>query len=211
MEKDLDWLGDLRWKGYPHPLRESPVQETPKPPKPAVDPRLGELARENEALRARLEQMARLAPEFERRLSEAGASYEAAALEAESKLRDAALEKERLAGELESLKAELSRLTARDAAREGDLSLERERRADAEKALLDARRRAEELAAQTEQARAAAAEQQGALAELRRQAAAQNERLLQSKALTDQDIRLLRQEMREFLAKFHRLSDPPAR
>ena len=40
-----------------------------------------------------------------------------------------------------------------------------------------------------------------------RQAAAQNAHLLQSKALTDEDIHLLRSEMREFLAKFHRIQD----
>ena len=42
---------------------------------------------------------------------------------------------------------------------------------------------------------------------LRRQASAQNEHLVQSKALTDEDVRMLRQEMREFLAKFHRIQD----
>lgn len=213
-DQDLEWLGDLRWQGYPrlHPMRDvasaPPAEGPPTPPViPPPDPRLGELARDNEALRARIEALGRLAAEFERRLSEAGANYEGALLEAESRLRDAALERQHLAGELEAAKAEGVRLTARDAARESDLRLERERRADAEKALLDARRKSEELELEAESLRAEAAGRAGALAELRRQASAQNDRLIQSKALTDEDVRLLRQEMREFLAKFHRIQD----
>lgn len=217
---DPDWLGDLRWHGYPRlePMPdasarapagvEAPLPAAPRRPAPAAaDPRAEDLARENETLRARLRELARLAGEFERRLSEAGASYEAAVLEAESKLRDAALERERLSGELSAARDELSRAEAREAGRDADLRLERERRADAERALAEARRKSEERGAQAESLRAAAAEQVGRVEELRRQAAAQNDRLLQAKALTDEDVRLLRQEMREFLAKFHRLQD----
>ncbi len=215
---DPDWLGDLRWHGYPR-LEPTPDASARAPagveaalparrPSPAAaDPRAEDLARENEALRARLRELARLAGEFERRLSEAGASYEGAVLEAESKLRDAALERERLTGELSAARDELSRAEAREAGRDADLRLERERRADAERALAEARRKSEERGAQAESLRAAAAEQAGRVEELRRQAAAQNDRLLQAKALTDEDVRLLRQEMREFLAKFHRLQD----
>ena len=213
-DQDLDWLGDLRWQGYPHLKPASGLSAPPEgdrrplePEKSASDPRLAELARENEALHARIEGMSRLAAEFERRLSDAGAAYEGAVLEAESRLRDAALERERLAGEFEAAKAEGGRLTARDAAREADLRLERERRADAEKALLGARRKAEEFELEAERLRAQAAGHAAVLEELRRQAAASNAHLLQSKALTDEDIRLLRSEMREFLAKFHRIQD----
>lgn len=231
--EDTDWLGDLRWNGYPslRPVRDVASSEPgPAPREPGAtraaghdakhppakaslrtDPRLSEFARENESLRARLEQLARLAPEFERRLSEAGAAFEDAALEADSRLRDSALERERLTGELEAAKTGVSRLAARDASREADLRLERERRAEAEKALLDARRKLEELSAEVERLRATASEQAGTLAELRLQASSQNERLVQSKALTDQDVRLLRSEMRDFLAKFARLPGPSAR
>ena len=206
-DQDLDWLGDLRWRGYPHlqPLRDvasSAAADEPPPPE-----KNRELAQENETLRARIHALSRLAAEFERRLSEAGAAYEGAALEAESRLRDAALEGQHLAGELEAAKAEGARLTSRDASREADLRLERERRADAEKALLDARRKAEESEIEVGRLRSEAAGNAGALEELRRQASTQNERLLQSKALTDEDVRLLRSEMREFLAKFHRIQD----
>jgi hypothetical protein len=179
------------------------------PPEPKSDARAGVLAAENEMLRARIESMSRLAPEFERRLAEAGAAYEGALLESESRLRDAALERQRLAGQLDAAKAEGARLAARDAAREADLRLERERRADAERGQIEARRRAEELSREAEQLRSASASLEGTMAELRRQASAQNERLVQSKALTDEDVRLLRQEMREFLAKFHRIQDSP--
>ena len=213
-DKDLEWLGDLRWRGYPHlqPVRDVAfIPSTEEPPSPSVnpapDPRLDELARENETLRARNEAMGRLAAEFERRLAEAGAAYEGAALEAESRLRDAALERQHLAGELAAAKEEGSRLTARDAGREADLRLERERRSDLDKALLGARSKAEELELEAERLRTEAAGHAGALAELRRQATTQNDRLLQAKALTDEDVRLLRQEMREFLAKFHRIQD----
>lgn len=212
-DQDLEWLGDLRWRGYPHllPVRDAvpsaPAAEAPPPETPAADPRLAEVSRENESLRARIEAMGRLAAEFERRLGEAGAAYESAALEAEARLRDGALERQRLAGELDAAKEEGARLTARDAAREADLRLERERRSDLEKALLDARRKAEEAGSEAERLRTEAAGHAGALAELRRQAATQNDRLLQAKALTDEDVRLLRQEMREFLAKFHRIQD----
>ena len=212
-DQDLDWLGDLRWQGYPHlkPARDlvAPPEggPPPSPEKSPSDPRLDELARENEALRARIEGLSRLAGEFERRLSEAGAAYEGSVLEAESRLRDAALERERLAGELEAAKAEGGRMAARDAAREADLRLERERRGDAEKALLAARRKAEEFELEAERLRTKEAAHAGVLEELRRQAAAQNAHLVQAKALTDEDIHLLRSEMREFLAKFHRIQD----
>jgi chromosome segregation ATPase len=214
-----DWLGDLRWRGYPRlegvrdaasaaPAGGDPPRPRRAPPEEAdPDPRLAELGRENEALRARLDGLSRLAAEFERRLSDAASTYEAAVLEAESKLRDATLERERLSGELEAARDEQARSAAREAGREADLRLERERRADAERALTELRRKHEERAAEAERLRAAASEHAGMLAELRRQAGAQNERLLQAKALTDEDVRLLRQEMREFLAKFHRIQD----
>jgi predicted nucleic acid-binding Zn-ribbon protein len=213
---DPDWLGDLRWRGYPRmePVRDASALPTGDVPprarraaEPESDARLAELARENEGLRARLEALSRLAAEFERRLTDAGTAYESAVLEAESKLRDASLERERLTGELEAARDELARSAAREAGRDADLRLERERRADAERALAEARRKSEERAAEAERVRAAASEQTGQLAELRRQAAAQNERLVQAKALTDEDVRLLRQEMREFLAKFHRIQE----
>lgn len=213
-DPDLNWLGDLRWRGYPRlqPVRDVASQsEAPKRDAPAAppDPRLAELARDNEALIARVESLGRLAAEFERRLSEAGTAYEGAVLEAESRLRDAELERQRLTGELDAAKAEVARLTSRDATREADLRLERERRADAEKAVLTARRELLELSAATERVRAEAAGHEGALAELRRQASEHNERLIQSKALTDEDVRLLRQELRDFLAKLHRIQDSP--
>jgi hypothetical protein len=209
-DSDLEWLGDPRWQGYPHLTAVRDAASAPEPapsarPEPPPDPRVGVLAAENEALRARLESMSRLAQDFDRRLAETGAAYEGAILEAESRGRDGALARQRLAGELDAAKAEGARLTARDAAREAELRLERERRADAERALLEARRRAEELSLETERLRAETAKQEGTLIELRRQASAQNERLIQSKILTDEDVRLLREEMREFLAKLHRL------
>lgn len=211
---DPDWLSELRWSGAPRleAARDFSAipEDAPSAPREKAakaDPRLAELARENEALRARLEGLLKKAAEFERCLADAGTAHEIAVMQADSRLRDAALEKERLEGELEAARAETARLSARDASRESDLRLERERRADSEKALTDARRRLTDLTAEAEALRATAAEQAGALGELRRQAAGQNERLLQSKALTDQDIHLLRQEMREFLAKFHRIQE----
>jgi chromosome segregation ATPase len=215
-DRDPDWLGELRWQGYPRmaPRRDASAipEDAPRaaPQEKAAsapDPRLGELAKENEALRGRLDALLKLASEFDRRLADAATAHEVAVMQTESRARDAALERERLAGELEAAKAECARLAARDAAREADLRLERERRSDSEKALGDARRRLGELSAQEEHWRAAAAEQAGALAELRRQASAQHERILQSKALTDQDVHLLRQELRDFLAKFHRIQE----
>jgi chromosome segregation ATPase len=209
-----DWLGELSWRGYPRlePIRDAASQAeagAPGAPKPRrlTDARAETLARENEALRAKIDSLSRLVSEFERRLSEAGSAYEGAALEADSARRTAELERERVGGELASLKAELARREAREAAREAELSLERDRRADAEKALLEARRRLNDLEAELAKARSRAAELAGSIGELRRQADASNERLLQAKALTDQDVALLRQEMREFLAKFHRIQD----
>ena len=213
--KDLDWLGDMRWQGYPRletvrdlgPNAGQGPPSTPRRRDVPTDPRALELSRENEALRARLEELSRLSAEFDRRLSEAGTAYEGAMLETESRLRDAVLEREHLSGALQAAKAEAALLTARDAAREADLRLERERRSDAEKALAEARRRLETLVADTEHLRSSSAEQAGALAELRRQASSQNERLFQAKVLTDQDVALLRQEMRDFLAKLHRIQE----
>jgi len=213
--KDLDWLGDMRWQGYPRleavrnlgPDAGEGPPSAPPPKSAATDPRVLELSRENEALRSRLEELSRLSAEFDRRLGEAGAAYEGAMLETESRLRDAVLEREHMSGALQAAKAEASLLTARDAARESDLRLERERRGDAEKALAEARRRLETLVAETEHLRSSSAEQAGALAELRRQASSQNERLFQAKVLTDQDVALLRQEMRDFLARLHRIQE----
>ncbi len=213
--KDLnDWLGDLRWQGYPRlePIRDtaSRVEAEPEPaPKgrTVTTARVEALARENEGLRAKIETLAGLVTEFERRLSEASSAYEGAALESDSARRSVELENARLTGELESARAELARREARELAREADLSLERDRRADAEKALFEARRRINDMEPELTATRNKGAELSGSISELRRQAAASNERLLQAKTLTDQDVQILRTEMREFLARFHRIQD----
>lgn len=208
-----DWLGDLNWKGYPRlvPVRDVaalPDDGLPAPrPRRGVDLRAETLARENEALRAKLAAMAGLVSEFERRLAEAASSYEGAALESDSARRSAELENARLGGELESARVELSRRESRELSRESDLALERERRADSEKALVEARRRLNDLEADLAAARNKASELAGSVGELRRQASASHERLLQAKTLTDQDVQILRAEMREFLAKFHRIQE----
>lgn len=206
--------------GYPRlsPIRDVTVADEPAPAGPR--PRKGGavraesllrdkdlLIRENEALRAKADALAGMAAEFERRLSEAASSYEGAALDADSARRSAELDNARLAGELESAKAELGRREARELARESELTLERERRADCEKALLEARRRVNDLESELAATRSKGAELSGSVGELRRQASASNERLLQAKALTDQDVQILRTEMREFLAKFHRIQE----
>lgn len=211
-EEKADWLADVRWQGYPKlaPIKDvASAPDEPGAPRPrrGADVRAETLARENEALRRKLEAMTAMVSEFERRMAEAASAYEGAALEAESARRSAELETARLAGELESAKAELARRDARDLSRDADLTLERERRADLEKALLDARRRVNDLEGETASARAKSAELAGSIGELRRQAAAANEKSIQAKALTDQDVQLLRQEMREFLAKFHRIQE----
>ncbi|MBI2385693.1 MAG: hypothetical protein HYV14_06735 [Elusimicrobia bacterium] len=212
-EDSMDWLGELSWQGYPRlaPIRDvtAAADAAPDVPRPRKggDVRVETLARENEALRAKLDALAGLAAEFERRLAEAASAYEGAALESDSARRAAELENARLSGELESARAELSRRESRELARESDLALERERRADAEKALLEARRRVNDLEADVAAARSKAGELSGSVGELRRQASASHERLLQAKTLTDQDVQILRAEMREFLAKFHRIQE----
>lgn len=208
------WLGELSWQGYPHlsPVRdvsnvpEAAASDAPRPRK-GGDVRLEAVARENEALRAKLDAFAGLAAEFERRLAEAASSYEGAILESDSARRSAELENARLAGEIESARSELSRRESRELSRESDLALERERRGDAEKALVEARRRVNDLEADLAAARNKAGELSGSVGELRRQASASHERLLQAKTLTDQDVQILRAEMREFLAKFHRIQE----
>ena len=94
-DQDLKWLGDLRWNGYPRsrPTREvalaPPSEKTaPTPSIQAPDARLTALARENGTLRATIADLGHLAAEFERLLAEAAASYESAAVEAESRLRE---------------------------------------------------------------------------------------------------------------------------
>lgn len=211
-DENADWLGDLRWQGYPRlaPVRDvaAKADELPAPrPRKDADARTENIVRENEALRAKIDLLVRHTADFERRLSDAGAAYEGAALEADSARRSAELERERLLGELSSLKSELARRETREATRESELALERERRADAEKNLIEARRRLNDLEAELLRARGRGAELSGSIAELRRQADASHERLLQAKALTDQDVQILRQEMREFLANFHRIQE----
>ncbi len=212
-EEPSDWLGDLRWMGYPRlaPLRDlvgslEEAAETTRPRKVA-DARLEALARENEALRAKIESLAGLASEFERRLSEAASAYESAAFESDSARRSSELENARLTGELDSARAELARREAREHARESELTLERGRRVDADKSLLEARRRVNDLETELATTRSKSAELAGSVGELRRQAEASHERLLMAKALTDQDVQILRAEMREFLAKFHRIQE----
>ena len=209
-----DWLGDLRWQGYPRleAIRDmaSEASAAPMPaprPRRSTDARDETLAKENEALRAKIESLSKFIFDFERRLSDAGTAYESAALESDSARRAAELEKERITGELTSLKAELTRRESREVTREAELTLERQRRADAEVSLLEARRRLSDLQADLTTARDKAAELAGSISELRRQADASSERLLKAKALTDQDVQTLRLEMREFLAKFHRIQD----
>ena len=212
-EESADWLGDLRWQGYPRlaPVRdittETEGHPSPRTPRKGADARAETLVRENEALRAKIDVLAQLTSEFEQRFAAAGSAYEGAALESDSARRTAELEKERLLGELTSAKGELARREGREATRESELALERERRDDAEKNLLEARRRLIDLEAELLRTRARSAELTGSIGELRRQADTSNERLLQAKALTDQDVQLLRQEMREFLAQFHRIQE----
>ena len=217
--KDPDWLGDLRWQGYPRlesiPDLASRVDTgdpaVPEKAPAGPSPRLEDLVKENENLRSRLDRLLRLAMEFERRLEDAGRRYEDALIEAETRETGLRLEKERLEGERDGAKAEAERRAARERGLEGELGLERARREKAERDLAEARRRLELAEAESGRYRQLHAENAGAVAELRRQASTQSERLLQAKALTDQDMILLRQEMREFLAKFHRLTDsePP--
>jgi len=220
-EDPNDWLGSLNWQGYPRlsPIRDvasaADKKDLDAPRQRRVDDvRVETLAKEKEALRAEAESLrtrigtlSGLASQFERSLSDAAASYEEAALESDSKRRTIELENARLSGELESARAELARREARDLSRESELTLERERRADCEKALLEARRRANDMESELAAARSKGAELSGSIGELRRQAAASHERLLQAKVLTDQDVQLLRAEMREFLAKFHRIQE----
>lgn len=169
-----DWLGDLRWQGYPRmePVRDMPPTDPdvlpPSRPRPLVDNRSDMLARENEALRAKIETMSRLGVEFERRLTETAASYEGAALEADSARRNLELERERMIGELAASKSELARHAAHEANRDAELTLERERRADCERSLAEARRRLDALEAELIASRARASELAGAVAELRR-------------------------------------------
>lgn len=212
-EESNDWLGELNWQGYPRlfPVRDivSAVDKEPLAPRPrkVSEVRVETLARENEALRAKIKTLASLVSEFERRLSDAASAYEGAALESDSARREAELENARLVGELESARAEVARREGRELGRESDLVLERERRADCEKSLLEARRRLNDLESEISGSRTKAAELSGMVGELRRQAEASHERLLMAKALTDQDVQILRSEMREFLAKFHRIQD----
>ncbi|MDX6767897.1 MAG: hypothetical protein SF051_00070 [Elusimicrobiota bacterium] len=212
-----DWLGDLRWQGYPRlqPVADLAGRVDPGdpvvPPRPVEPPaRLEDLAKENEVLRARLDRLLRLALEFERRLEDAARRYEDALLDAESRETALRLEKERVEGERDGARAEAERRAAHEGALDGFLNLERGRREVAERDLAEARRRLELLEAEAGRYKQLHAETAGAAAELRRQASAASERLLQAKALTDSDVALLRQEMREFLAKFHRLTDPPS-
>lgn len=211
-EEPADWLGNLNWQGYPRlaPVRDlgsaADRDDVPRLRK-GGDVRIEAVVRENEALRAKIDALAGFASEFERRLSEAASSYEGAAFESDSARRSAELESARLAGELKSAHADLARREARELAREADLSLERERRADCEKTLLEARRRINDLESELAAARSKGAELSGSIGELRRAAAASHDRLMQAKALTDQDAQILRSEMRKLLAEFHRIQE----
>src|SRR4051794_24915121 len=102
-DQDPNWLGELRWQGYPRldavrdvaSAIEAEDSDATQKRSPEAGSRPDPAALETEPLRARLETLTRLSVEFERRLSEAGTAHESAILEAESRLRDAALERER--------------------------------------------------------------------------------------------------------------------
>ena len=137
------WLGELRWQGYPKLGAVEPAPAAPQPAAAVDRERLEQLEGENERLKAKLDALSKAAREFERRLSEASTAYETALQDAEGRLRQAELEGERLLGELDALKAERSAAAARDSGREAELKLERERKAELERELAEARRRLE--------------------------------------------------------------------
>jgi hypothetical protein len=90
-EPESDWLGELRWRGYPRVEDEDPPAREPRRAPVADESRAEQLAGENTALRARVAALTRLAAEFERRLADAAAACEAADLEAQERLREAQL------------------------------------------------------------------------------------------------------------------------
>ncbi|MEQ1920313.1 MAG: hypothetical protein ABL955_14075, partial [Elusimicrobiota bacterium] len=84
---------------------EPDPESAPPRPRKGGDVRVETLARENEALRAKIDNLAGLVAEFERRLSGAASAYEGAALESDSARRMVMLDNARLTGELDSARA----------------------------------------------------------------------------------------------------------
>ena len=142
---------------------------------------------------------------FEAKLSRSRAGYE----QHISSLEDAARRGEAQLHDLREMKGTLDGALKRaqddQKAAHDQLALERARAEAAESQLLEARRRAAENDKRLVQLGQDHAAQAGALEELRRQASVYQQRLLQSKELTDSDIMTLRQDLKMFLEELRLL------
>lgn len=196
----------------PAPARESPEgRETFLPQEwPA---RLEKLADE----RARLQQRAEAAElecrqtrerlasvqseiaAFEAKLSRSRAAYEDHIARLEDEARRSQAQLQDLRETKGTLDGALKRAQDDQKAAHDQLALERSRADAAEGQLLESRRRAAETEAKLSQQGLDLASQAGALEELRRQASVYQQRLVQSKELTDSDIMTLRQDLKMFL------------
>ncbi|HAM34984.1 MAG TPA: hypothetical protein DEB40_12030 [Elusimicrobia bacterium] len=173
--------------------------------KAALESQLARQKEESALLRQRQGSFRGIAAELEAKLSRARESYEStiARLEQQAQLLEAQLQA--LRQDKDVLDKAFQRLEDRAQTAENESRQARERAAAAEAQLLDLRRRYDEAVGERERLRLAQASVEATVSELRRQASGYQERLVQAKEITDSDVTLLRQELREFLVKVKRL------
>lgn len=218
---------EIWWKAEQDPLLEKPPRFTLPAPEAspvslnALTEKIQSLAEEKAGLTQALEKALREAAElradhsrvsgtlaeFETKMSRAREAYEThiAKLESQVKLLDE--QSKSLRGDKSFLEGAFTRLEDRNKALENETRSLIERAASAERAQLELRRQATDLQADLGQTRIEDAAKRGALEELRKQASVYQERLVLSKELTDSDVNLLRQELRDFLAKVKRINE----
>lgn len=203
---------ELWWKSEQEDIAAAPPPAF-EPAKP--DTRLESLALEREELRRQLDDAKRREALMQERIG--AMERERAALEVEvSQLRllvsnsqaQARAQEDQsraLRGDKAFLEGAFSRLEDRNKALENEARLLLDKLAMADRYGLEARARVTELDTELNKIRVQDAAKGGALEELRKQVSVYHERLVLKHELTDSDVNLLRQELREFLAKLKRV------
>lgn len=202
---------DLWWRGE----QESVVEPRARLEAPRPDPRLESLALEREELRRQLEDAAKRERALQERVGalekeRAAAEVDRSKLQQELNARDAQAklveeQSRALRGDKQFLEGAFARLEDRNKALENEARLLHEKLAMAERSALEARAKCSDLDAELGRLRVQDALKAGALEELRKQVSVHQQNLVLKHELTDSDVNLLRQELRDFLAKLKRL------
>lgn len=202
---------ELWWKNEQESVTSAPQRLEPAKP----DTRLESLAIEREELRRQLEDAKRRELMLQERVGSMERERAAAEVEISRLGLDASNSRAQLKAQEDQLRAlrgdksflegAFARLEDRNKALENEVRLVMDKQSAAERFGLEARAKAAELEAELGKLRVQDAAKGGALEELRKQVSVYHERLVLKHELTDSDVNLLRQELRDFLAKLKRM------